>query len=160
MIFKRKEAKPAGIGSICSIKPAVSSKMKLTEEYLSKSVVKWAQDNGTYIRKQFLQKGRPKNKVMLADAKLVYILEDSLFNGIVKVIPLAIYDDAAVGYGVRALTHSGQTFLMHRESLTLASQGTIDEISGSYYQSVRDSLSYEITRLKGSQFSWNCNQFN
>lgn len=160
MIFKRREAKPVRIGNICSIKPAVSLTMKQTNEYLTKSVSKYAQDNGDYIRGQYLQKSRVRNKVMLADAKLVYILEDSLFNGIVKVVPLAIDSDAGAGYGVKALTHSGQTFLMHKESLSLASQRTVDEISGAYYQSVRDGLAHEIKHtLRNSQFSWNCNQF-
>lgn len=154
MIFKRKQARPAGIGQICTIKTEVSDKMRKTDNYLRNSVSNRVRSMGNYITSRSLEKNREQNQVMLADSKLVYIIGNSVFDGIVKVMPLVIDNDCAAGYGIRRINNGNKSFLMKLDSLSLTSQENIDNESGGYYPSVRDRLSNQIITHINNDFSW------
>ena len=154
MIFKRKQARPASVGQICTIKTEVSSKMRQTENYLQNSASYKARSIGGYITSRSIEKNREQNKVMIADSTLVYISSVSVFNGLVNVIPLSIENDSSAGHGIRKIGNGFKSFLMKLDSLSLTSQENINEESGEYYPSVRDRLSNHIITHIDNDFSW------
>ena len=154
MIFKRKQARPAGLGKICSIKPEIVANMRQTENYITHSVTHRAELMDSYITKSSLNKNKVQNKVMMADAKLVYVSADSVFNGLVNVIPLAIEHDSAAGHGIRKISNGNRSFLIKLDSLSLTSQENINAVMGKYYPSVRDSLANNIITHVNNNFSW------
>jgi len=94
MIFKRKERKNAQVGTLCSIKSTVLDKMHETDYYKNNSISFIKEIEGGLIYPSDLRKTKnANNKVLIEDATLLYILEESLFTGVVKVFPLAIRKD-------------------------------------------------------------------
>jgi len=125
MIFKRKDAKPVGVGTICKIKESVISKMTQEESYINNSVSKKIEDIDGFISRRDLRKNLSQNQVMIEDAELVYVGFNSVFGkDIVEVVPLKIKRDS-YSHAVRHLLGSRKKFLMKKDSLSLVSHQEI-----------------------------------
>jgi hypothetical protein len=151
MIFKRKQARPADVGTICVINNDVRELMKDSWEYREKSVT--FHTSGQLIRGSSLNKNRGL-KAMLADATLVYIIEDSIFDGLVKVVPVSIDKDNSNANAVKSLVNCGNSFLIKKDSLSSTSQDFITKSTNRYFSSTFESIASNLYRKYGASFHW------
>ena len=126
MIFKRKQAKPAGIGDICQIKVQVLNKMMLEPDYSSRSVSYLKEIELSRIYKSNIRKNlHSNNEILCADQTLLYVANKTNFKGVVEVIPLVIRRDSPTGVGIRSLFDKKTTFLMRADSLMIPGEDII-----------------------------------
>tara|TARA_R110002124_G_scaffold68358_2_gene185087 strand:+ start:7606 stop:8073 length:468 start_codon:yes stop_codon:yes gene_type:complete len=153
MIFKRRQAIPVGPGMMCTIKPDVIEIAKEKPSYSRISAAYDSEQNNQQISSWRLKKSRQiNNQIPFADISLAYVKENSVFgNEIVEIIPLAISQDE-YGYGVRKILTEGKSFLVNRNSLSLAKT--------SNHESLRYNVKQTIYNLVNSnynlkeEFSW------
>ena len=134
-MFKRKEAVPPGVGRICVIKNEVANHLNETEYYKNKSISRFASDNGYYIKSKMFGKEYGYRELLFADCKLVYVLEDSHFKGLVNVIPLAIHNDSMRGAAIRRYmdVNRKKLFTTSLDSLSLSNAANTESVLGSAY---------------------------
>jgi hypothetical protein len=157
MIFKRKERKPAGIGTICSIKTSVLNRMVLPLEYQESSVSYLKEIENGFITTSSLRKGRINNEIRIEDATMVYVSNSSHYKGVVEVIVLAIRRDGGQGIACRRLLDKRKTFLMRLDSLSLLHSGEIDSLSAHYSHTVKEFIGNMIRNeeiYNKPKFSW------
>lgn len=159
MILKRRNVRAADIGGLAKIKHKVRSKMMDIGDYEDQSASYHVQmlmkkiGNGNLIQSLDYH-----NKVLLADAPLVYILDEpQIFKGISRVIPLAIDSDNSNGIAVRRILDKKQSFFMRMSSLDHC--GTEDALL--VMSMYRDTISNYIAncikgegRYNNPRFSW------
>lgn len=155
MIFKRKDAKPVGVGTICKIKESVVSKMTQEERYIQNSVSKKREDLNGFINRRDLRKNSSQNQVMVEDAELVYVGSNSIFGkDIVEVVPLKIKRDA-YAYAIKHLLGSRKTFLMRKDALSLAGRQEILKFDEDHNYNVKDFVTRNLVENYGlTNFSW------
>lgn len=161
MNLKRKSTKNPEVGLICSIKPEVVKRMINTPDYESRSVSYLKELENSFITQKSLGSNRPSNnEVMIEDSTLLYVRQNSLYTGIVEVIPLAIKGDGQQGVGCRRLIDKSRTFLMHLDSLTYMTVFEIRDKTSHYTNMVKSYIANAIRSedlYNEPQFSWEGN---
>lgn len=145
-MFKRKEAAPPRVGKVCVIKNEVANHLNETEYYKNKSISRFASNNGNYIRPSMFGKQYGYRELLFADCKLVYVLEDSHFKGLVNVIPLAIRNDTIYGAAIKRYigVNRKKLFTTSLDSLSLSSEANTESVLESAYVHIvkTDIISY------------------
>lgn len=149
MIFKRKQAKPVEIGDICEINSNVILEMKNEKRY-ENSISLYAQNRGEYIGVHY---AKTASRVLMADAELLYVVGDSVFKGIVKVLPLKINSDSANGYACIRKLQDGVMF-MNLDSLSIVGNSKISQFADFMSPSFNMKIKNKILEISGSEFSW------
>ena len=156
MIFKRKQVRPAEVGTICSIKNSVIEQMKRSEYYKENSVVhyKTVNDYGEIIGSD-LRKGAYRNQVFLADCTMVYVEKKTSFDGILKVLPLTVQRDGRRGYAALSLFKNKKSYMVPVDSLSLLSNGEIETKSDHLVRWAKDDVARKIDSILGvNKFEW------
>ena len=156
--LKRRKPKPPGVDTICTIKPAVLEKMMDLSSYTNGSVsyIKEIEDNLIYkssVKKTLAY----NNKVMCADQLLCYVANNSIFDGVVEVIPLEIRQDSHTAIGLRTIIEKQGTFLMRLDSLEIARQGAIIDVQNMYRDTTLNYIRMMIVdeeRYNKPNFTW------
>tara|TARA_R110002074_G_scaffold198877_4_gene366584 strand:+ start:2990 stop:3460 length:471 start_codon:yes stop_codon:yes gene_type:complete len=145
-MFKRKEAAPPRVGKVCVIKNEVANHLNETEYYKNKSISRFASNNGNYIKGSMFGKQYGYRELLFADCKLVYVLEDSHFKGLVNVIPLAIRNDTIYGAAIKRYigVNRKKLFTTSLDSLSLSSEANTESVLESAYVHIvkTDIISY------------------
>ena len=142
MNFKRKQEKPAGIGSICTLKNDVIEKIRQTNYYMGNSAPFVKCEGGTIYKSNLRKNLGHNNKIVLGDATLLYITSPSVFKGgLVNVIPLAVEKDGQQGFAVRTILEKAGSFLVNIKSLSLASSGLIESETSHYSYTAKNYIS-------------------
>tara|TARA_R110000796_G_scaffold182333_1_gene298882 strand:+ start:769 stop:1233 length:465 start_codon:yes stop_codon:yes gene_type:complete len=125
-MFKRKEARPVGVGDLCAIDINIVDRIKGLDAYKLKSTSRFANNTGHLISERMFRNF--DKTLMFADVRLFYIKKKSIFDGLLEVVPL-FYDDNRNGTLARNSMNRNKTMLVHSSSLT--------QVSGNYVQNVR-----------------------
>tara|TARA_R110002049_G_scaffold159391_8_gene324355 strand:- start:165 stop:650 length:486 start_codon:yes stop_codon:yes gene_type:complete len=158
MKFIRKKAKPAGIGSICTLNKSVIDNIRKTGYYDRNSAMANKGEHGTLYSSNLRKNLIGNNKVLLADSSLLFVHSESVFkNGIVKVIPISIKGDNLNGPGVRSIIDKNNYFLTSIKSLSLASRDLIVNQRERYSYAVQNYIKNCIIdeeKYNKPNFSW------
>jgi len=158
MILKRKQAKPVGVGDICTIKPVVISKMMDQPSYTERSVSYIKEIEGDVIYRRNMRKNLTRNnEITVADIELAYVSNSTRYKGIVEVIPLKVRADSITGTGIRTILSEKKTFLMRLNSLNLPSLATILDVREYYTYMARNYVEKIIkdeNHYNKPEFSW------
>ena len=157
MMFKRKKEKELSVGDRCILNVRTRSALSEEPSYLSSSIIKFC-DNLNYrqLTPRILRSNR-KLKIMLADCEMLYINKNSIFDGLVEVIPLTVRKDNQYAIGLRNFIQKQEPFLVNKDSLKRVSLTDIQESNSSFYnfRSI-NFVSEEIRRKYNKSFSWVC----
>ena len=91
---------------------------------------------------------------MLADATLVYIIEEFIFDGLVKVIPVSIENDNFSAAGLMSLIKAKKSFLIKKDSLSSTSQDFIERDLEKYSRNIKNYISAQVSNNYKIPFSW------
>jgi hypothetical protein len=152
MIFKRKQEKPAALGSICCIKESVIEKMKESDYYKNNSVSLRCAKNNQKISKSDLSRNKPVNKIFAADLKMVYVNKETFLPGIVEIIPLSVSEDGFYSHGCMNLLKKSKTFLIPLNALSLLTDSEVKNIFEVKAAWVLDQLKNQANRLVSSNY--------
>ena len=147
-MFKRKEAMPPTIGSICMIKREVVETLNATNYYKKYSASLEAEKTGYDISNSMYGKQAGRKKTLFADCLLVLVTKESNIEGLVNVIPVAVNNDNRNAIAVRR--HNSydkhKPFTVSLDSLSLASYShTSSVLDKLYFASTKDYIN-EVMR--------------
>jgi hypothetical protein len=147
-MFKRKQAKPPEIGSLCTIKKEVIDKLYNLKKYKDNSASMKAQNAGGVICNYFFSKPKLID-VLFADFDLLYIKRKSIFTGFVEVEGLVVNVDHSNGVGLSHYIKSKKKyFTVSLSSLNIATEDQAEAIiSNVYSRRVASSILSKIDKL-------------
>ncbi|MGK0464755.1 hypothetical protein [Clostridium sp.] len=132
-MFKRKQAKPPEIGSLCTIKKEIINKLWNLKKYKNNSASMKAQNAGGVICNYFFSKPKLID-VFFADFDLLYIKRKSIFTGFVEVEGLVVNSDHLNGIGLSHYLRSKKKyFTVSLESLNIATDSQAETIMKNTY---------------------------
>ena len=145
-MFKRKEAMPPTIGSICMIKREVSETLNATDYYRKYSGSLEAERTGYDISNGMYGKKAGRKQLLFADCLLVLVTKESNIKGLVNVIPLAIRNDSIHGAAIKRYigVNRKKLFTTSLDSLSLSSEANTESVLESAYVHIvkTDIISY------------------
>ena len=148
-MFKRKEAMPPTIGSICMIKREVSETLNATDYYRKYSGSLEAERTGYDISNGMYGKKAGRKQLLFADCLLVLVTKESNIEGLVNVIPVAVNNDNRNAIAVRRHNNDDKLnpFTVSLDSLSLASYAHISSVLDKlYFASTKDYINEVIRR--------------
>tara|TARA_R110002051_G_C8650453_1_gene487499 strand:+ start:301 stop:765 length:465 start_codon:yes stop_codon:yes gene_type:complete len=154
-MFKRKQAKPVNIGDLCAIDINIVDKIKKSSQYLFTSSSNYAKTGGYIISERLFKKF--DRKLIFADVKLFYVKKNSIFDGIVEVVPL-FYDDSRNGYLARRSMNKNTVMLVSKKSLVPVSNAQVIDVRYDHNPALSAKLEIMLTNSHGvKDFSWDVN---
>lgn len=134
-MFKRKQAIPPTVGSFCTIKKELISKLIESPGHKENSVSYFAETHGFGTIQSRMFNKQNNRRILLQDCSLLYIETKSIFNGLVRVLPLAVENDSNDGVAIRKAVYGdakNKSFLVSTNSLSLVGQSYYDTIVTKY----------------------------
>jgi hypothetical protein len=135
-MFKRREAKPPEVGSLCTIKEKVIDKLYELKKYKEHSASIKADEAETFIGTYFFKRNSAPNlDVLFADFELLYIVRKSVFTGFVEVEGLAVNNDHPNGAGLLHYFKSkkNRCFTVSEDSLNIATDDQAEAVISCIY---------------------------
>ena len=136
-MFKRKEAMPPRVGSICMIKREVAETLNSTNYYKKYSASLESEKTGYDISSSMFGKQAGRKKTLFADCILLLITKESNIKGLVNVVPIAVNNDNRNAIAVRRHNNNASInpFTVSLDSLSLASYSYISSVLDKLYVS-------------------------
>lgn len=140
MILKRRERKPVQKGSFCILKDDVKIKLKENANYTKKSVSHkaWCSDRKIHDR-HLRSYGRPNShcgEVMIADAKLLFVLNNTVFRDVFLVAILSVDQDSSNCSAVRKLFSIKKYMYIKKDCLLQVGVDQAQSIAYPQYNSI------------------------
>ena len=148
-MFKRKEAMPPRVGSICMIKKEIVETLNDTDYYKKYSGSLEAERTGYDISNGMYGKKAGRKQLLFADCLLVLVTKESNIEGLVNVIPIAVNNDNRNAIAVRRHNNDDKLnpFTVSLDSLSLASTGHISSaLDNLYFSSTKDYINEVLRR--------------
>tara|TARA_R110002167_G_scaffold101680_1_gene264635 strand:+ start:2151 stop:2618 length:468 start_codon:yes stop_codon:yes gene_type:complete len=148
-MFKRKEAMPPRVGSICMIKREVAETLNATNYYKKYSASLASANTGYSISNSIFGKQAGRKKTLFADCILLLVTKESNIKGLVNVVPIAVNNDNRNAIAVRRHNNDASInpFTVSLDSLSLASSGHISSaLDELYFSSTKDYINEVLRR--------------
>lgn len=157
MIFKRKEARPVGVGEFVEINNEVIQKMINLDSYQKNSVCNHFRLRGRnrMYRSEFRKSKNRPSEIMAADVRLFYTKESIFKNNLMELVPLCVSLDTKGASGVIKLIEDKKTFFIDKSCLAKATNTKVKELIDDYSDPARNWIKKAMSVCFNiNNFSW------
>ena len=157
MIFKRKQARPVGVGDIVKINSKVMQKMINLDSYKLNSLCNYLCLVGrTMMSNKHLRgsKSHP-SKIMAADIKLFYAKNSIFGSNLLEIVPLSVSLDNPSAIGVKKLIGAKKTFFIKKSCLERTTSFEVENLTNHYSDYSKNWIKNAMgTHFNINNFEW------
>jgi len=152
MIFKRKKAREVSVGDVCVVDTKVIEKLRSYEGYLRESCAMNMKNNDNHIYSHNFNNFN--KKVLFADVELFVVKKNSIFDGILELVPIIYYRDNNNGEVIRHVLNKKITMTCNKKCLSLVSKSQVENLVSSRYSSYENFVISRLQTYHGISFNW------